>query len=113
MEPFVHPREKDGFVPRPRRSRFGRPLRLAALPSAIPFGLPQGVIYLAHRNLPQRAARYNRGPTRRTPAGDSGDARSRIPSRTTRPSMTRVFATYPMRRTRSHNTLMSRGIPPE
>ena len=113
MEPFVHTREKDGFVPKPRRVRLSRLIRLAARPSAIPFSLPQGVVYLAHRNLPQRAARYNPGRTRRSPAGDSGDARSRIPSRTTRPSMTRVFATYPMRRTRSHRTLMSRGIPPE
>jgi len=113
MELFVHSREENGFVPNPRRVRFGRSLRLAARPSAIAFGLPQGVVYLAHPYLLQRAARYNCGRTRRSPAGDWGDARSRIPSRTTRPSMTRVFATYPMRRTRSHRTLMSRGIPPE
>lgn len=113
MELFVHPRKKNRLVPKPRHRRFGRPIRLCARPSAIPFRFSQGVVNLAHRNLPQRAARYNRGPTRRFPAGASGDARSRIPSRTTRPSMMRVFATYPMRRTRSHRTLISRGIPPE
>ncbi len=113
MELLIHTREENGLVPKPRRARFLRPLGFAARPSTIPLSLPQSVVYLAHPNLPRRAARYNRGRTRRPTSADSGDARSRIPSRTTRPSMTRVFATYPMRRTRSHRTLIRRGIPPE